>query len=95
MISHSRAIRSKSQKNVKFAKFGPLIYLNCESTCDLTDVQASIYDRKMDAQSFDTIDDIQRFFSLLQSLLESRNARIGRKLEPLSGIDGLNSKRYF
>ena len=40
-------------------KFGLLIFLNCESTCDLTDVQASIYDRKMDARPFDTIHDIK------------------------------------
>ena len=33
-------------------------FLNCESTCDSTNVQASIYDRKMDARPFDTTHDI-------------------------------------
>ena len=35
---------SKCQKIVKFLIFGLFIILNCERTCDLTDVQASNYD---------------------------------------------------
>ena len=31
-----------------------LSFFNCESTCDLTDVPALIYDRKMEARPFDT-----------------------------------------
>ena len=29
--------------------------MNCESTCDLIDAQALIYDRKIEARHFDTI----------------------------------------
>ena len=36
----------KVKKIVKFVKFRPLIFLNCKSTCDLTDVPTSIYERK-------------------------------------------------
>ena len=64
MSSHSRAIRSKSQK--KIVKFGPMTFLNCENTCHLTDIAASIYGRKMDARPFDTIQDILRRLSLVQ-----------------------------
>ena len=70
-----------------------LIFLNCESTCDLADVPASIYDRKTAARPFDTIHDILRCLSLAQSLLKGRNAPIWRKRAPthmtLSGTDGL------
>ena len=55
-----------------------LIFLNCESTCDLADVPASIYDRKTAARPFDTIHDILRCLSLAQSLLKGRNAPIWR-----------------
>ena len=93
MSSQSRAIQSKSQKIVKFVKFWPLIFLNCESTYDLTNVLASIYDRKMDARPFDTIHDILRRLSLVQYLLKGRNAPIRCKREPthmrLSGTDRL------
>ena len=96
MTSHSRAIRSQSRKIVKLVKFGPLISLNCKSMCDLTDVLASIYDRKMDARPFDTIHDILRCLCLVQSLLEARNAPIWRKRKPthmrLSETDRLNQK---
>ena len=93
MTSHSRAIRSQSQKIVKFVKVGPLIFLNYESTCDLTDVPALNYDRKMDARPFETIQDFLRCLSPVKSLLEDRNASIWRKREPthlkLSGTDRL------
>ena len=96
MISHSRANRSASQNIVKFMKYGPLIYLNCDIICDLRDVPASIYDRKMDARAFDTVHEILRCLSLVKSLLEDRNAPIWRKREPthmgLSGTDGLRYK---
>ena len=67
-------------KIVKFVKFGPLIFLSCKSTCDLTDVPASIYE-KMDARPFDPIHDVLRCLSLVQSLLKGRNAPIWRKRE--------------
>ena len=82
MISQSRAIRSKSQKIVKFVIFGVFIFFNCESTCDFTDITASIYDRKMDARLFDNIHDILRCISLVQSLLEALLAQIWPKQEP-------------
>ena len=58
LISQSRVIRSQSQKIMKFVKFGPLIFLSCENTCDFTDVSAKVYDRKMDARPFDATQDI-------------------------------------
>ena len=73
-------------------KFGLLIFLNCESTCDSKDVQASIYDRKTADRPFDTIHDILRCLSLVKSLLKIRNAPSWRKREPaymrLSGTEG-------
>ena len=33
-------------------------FFNCKSTCDLIDVPALIYVRKLDARPFDTIQDI-------------------------------------
>ena len=62
---------------VKFVQFGPLMFLNCESTCDLTDVPAPINDRKMDARHFDTIQDILRSLSLAQSLLKVEMRQFG------------------
>ena len=71
--------------------------MNCESMRDLTDVPASIYDRKMDARPFDTIHDI--LLSLVESLLKGRNASIWRKREPthmrLSGAHELNVKNLL
>ena len=46
MTCLSPEIRSQSQEIVKFVIFGLLIFLNCENTCNLTDVSASNYDRK-------------------------------------------------
>ena len=46
MTCLSPEIRSQSQEIVKFVIFGLLIFLNCEGTCDLTDVPASMCDRK-------------------------------------------------
>ena len=57
MTSQSRAIRSQIKKIVKFVEFGPLIFFNCESMCDLTDVTASINDSKIGGRLFYT-----RFF---------------------------------
>ena len=42
------------------------------------DVQASIYDRKTAARRFDSIHDILRFLSRVQSLLEGQNPPIWR-----------------
>ena len=39
----------------KFVKIISQTYLNCGSTCDLTDVLASIYGRKTAARPFETI----------------------------------------
>ena len=77
MTSHSRAI-SRSKKNLKFVEIMAETFLNCESACNLLDVLASIYDRKMAARLFDIIHDILRSLSLAQSLLEGRNAPIWR-----------------
>ena len=48
----------------------------------MIDVPAFMYDRKMDARPFDTINDILRCPSLVQSLLKGRNVPIWRKREP-------------
>ena len=45
-----------------------MIFLNCESTCDLAAVLASIFARKIDARRFDTNHDIIRSISLEQFL---------------------------
>ena len=49
-------------------------FFNCESTCDFTDVSASIYDRKAPARTFDTIHDNLRCLSLVQSILKGQNS---------------------
>ena len=72
------------------------IFLNSESAFDLIDVPGSIYDIKLTARRFDTINDILKSLSLAQSLLKGRNAPIWRQREPthlrLSGTDGLKPK---
>ena len=95
MTSQSRPLRSQSQKIVEFVKFA-LCFFNCESTCDLTDVPASIYDRKINARPFDIgrfQKDILRCLSLVRFLLKDRNSPLWRKREPthmrLSGTDRL------
>ena len=99
MTPQSRAVRSQCPKIVKFGKFMALIFLKCKSTSDLTDIPALIYDRKTVARRFDTIYNILRPPSLVQSLLTGQNAPIGRKLEPthmrLSGTDGLKNYSAF
>ena len=74
MTSQSRAICSQCRKIVKFVRFMALIFLSCESTCDLGDVSASIYDRKTAARPFDTIHHILRSLSFAEALLSCRNA---------------------
>ena len=76
-ISVSRNSLTKSIWDIRVFDF-----FNCASTWDSTDVSASIYDRKMDTRPFDTIHDILRCISLVQSLFEDRNAPIWRKREP-------------
>ena len=78
MTSQSRAIPFQSRKIVKFEKIMALIFLNCESKFDSTDVPSWIYDRKTAARPFDTIHDILRCLSLAQSILKGRNAPIWR-----------------
>ena len=98
MTSQSRAIRFQSLKNREICDIRAFDFLNCESTCDLTDVQASIYDRKM-ARPSDTINAILRCLSLVQSLLLGRDARIWRKRETshmrLSATDLLRRSLVF
>ena len=70
----------KIKKIVRFVKFG--LFLKCESTCDLIDVTASIYDIKIHARPFDTTHDILRCLSFVKSLFKDRNApfwRIGNR----------------
>ena len=60
-------------KNREICKFHGTDFFNRESTYDLKDVLASIYDRKTAIRRFDTINDILRPLSLVQSLLKGRN----------------------
>ena len=55
----------KVKKNREICKIRAFDFLNCENMCDLTNIQASIYDRKIDARK-------------IQSLLKDRNAPIWR-----------------
>ena len=77
-VSLSRNLFSKS-KNREIKENHDTHFFNCESTCDLTDVQASMYDRKTAGRPFDTIDDTLRSRSLVRSLLKGRNAPSGRQ----------------
>ena len=52
-------------------------FFNYEGTCDSTDVLASLYDRKTAARAFDTIHDILRSLSLVESPSKGRNAANG------------------
>ena len=70
MTSRSRVIHSQSRKIVKFVIFMALFFSECESTCYLTDIAASIYDKKTGARPFDTIKVIQQSLDLAQSLLK-------------------------
>ena len=89
-IQAGTAIKS----HVKFVIFMLMIFPNYESTFGLTDVPASIYDRKTAARPFDTIHDILRSLSLVQSLLKDRNSPNWRHRAPthmnLSGTEGLS-----
>ena len=67
-----------------------LIFLNCESTCDLLDVPASVYDRKMDARPFDTIHGILRCLSLGNRFSKGEMRQFGA-----SGTDGLNMIKMY
>ena len=78
-LSHNPLSKTKNREICEIRTF---YFFNCESTCNLTDVQASIYDRKMDARPFDSILDILRCLSPVQSILEDQNAPIWRKREP-------------
>ena len=61
-----------------FVIFMALIFLNNQSTSDLTDVPASIYDRKAKDPPFDNNQDILRSLSLAKSFREGRSAPIWR-----------------
>ena len=62
-----------------------------ESSCDLTDAEYSMYDRKIADRPFDSIHDILRSLSLVEFLLEGRNAPTHMIL---SRTDGLKCQ-YF
>ena len=68
--------------------------MNWESTCDLTDVSASICDKKR-GRPYDTVPDILLFLSLAQSLLKGQTAPIWCQRESthitLSGTDDKQS----
>ena len=68
----------QSALRIKNREIWALIFLNCESSCDLTNVRASIYERKIDARPFDTTHDVLRCLSFVQSLFKDRNERIWR-----------------
>ena len=53
-------------------------FLNCESTYDLTNVPAAMYDRKTAARTFDTFHVILQSLSLKQSLPKDQNTPIWR-----------------
>ena len=78
MTSQCHAIRSQSRKIVKFVKIMVQTFLKCERTCDLSDVPATMYDRKTTARPFDTIHGILRSLSLTRSRLKGWNAPICR-----------------
>ena len=61
-------------KNLKLVKIMAQPFFICESTWNLTDGSPSIYDGKTAARPVDTIHDILRSLSPVQSLLEGRNA---------------------
>ena len=50
--------------------FRAVTFFNCEITCDFTDIQGSIFDRKTTARRFDTTHDILRSLSLAQCFLK-------------------------
>ena len=75
---------------IKFVKIMAQTCLNGKSTCDLTDVPASMYGRKTTALPFDTIYDILRSHSLAQSVLKGRFAPFRR-----SGNRGVNIRVIF
>ena len=79
MTSQSRVIRRQSRKIVKSEKIMVQTFFKYESTCDSTDVLASMYDRKTAARSFDTIHDILRSLSLAQYFLKGRNANLAHR----------------
>ena len=70
-----------SRKIVKFVKIIALFFNN-KTTYDLTNVPASVYDRKSAARPFDTIHEILKSHGLAQSLLKGQNAPI-RRVEDL------------
>ena len=78
---------------MKFVKIMAQTFFICESTCDLTDVQPSMYDRKTAARPFKIIHVIIRSLSLAQTFLRDRNAPIWRmRASPhmkQSGTEGL------
>ena len=64
-------LKKSKPRVLQVSRFSALIFSNCEILCNLTDVPASIYDRKRAGRRFDTIHDILRSLRLAQSLLKS------------------------
>ena len=80
-------------ENRKICDILSIDFFELERTGYLADVSVSNYDTKTDARPFDTINDILRCLSLVQSLLKGRNPPIWCWRAPtpmrLSGTDGL------
>ena len=68
-------------KNLEICEIKAFDFTNCASTCDLTYVPVSINNKKSATELFDTIHDIRRCLSLVQSLPNSGNAPIWHKQE--------------
>ena len=92
MLKHG--LLGPGPKNREICQILAFDFLNCESTCDLTTVPASVYVRKTTARRFDTFNEIFRLLvSRNNFLLFGLNAAISRQRERmhmrLSGTDGL------
>ena len=74
-------------------------FLHCVSSGDLRDVQALMYDRKTAARPFETIHDILRSLSLVQSLPKARNSPNWRQRAPthsnMSGTEGFKAEKII
>ena len=81
MTSLSRVIRFQSQKIGKFVIFVASIFLNYDTTCDLTDFPASIYDKKR-RSDVSTLYATFYDHSVSRNLPKCRNTPISRQREP-------------
>ena len=81
MTSPPHAIRLKSQKSWNLRKSLHYLFSNCERTCYSTNAPASIYNRKTAVRPFDTINDIVRSLSLVESLAMRQFGASGNQLK--------------